>query len=471
MNKKFVRPILIIGCLLNLLFVSGIFADDTSSSKLIFSPFAGGYLFEGQQVMGGNALYGLNLGYQFSNYWGFRLGGGYGEFQHAYLDQKTFTDTLDDIDAMIGYMDLMLILPISKYFEPYFLLGGGDLFLDLEENDQNHFPFVRYGAGLTIKFSNYFGIWGECSHHLVHEDQEIVDRIGDEYRNNALYAGGFSFYLGGGSDRSPVRQASAQKRFQTAMPKVPREDILYDIDGNPWDSDGDGVNEQKDRCAGTPSGVPVDANGCPFDKDKDGVFDYRDRCEKTDRYVTVDKYGCPKDSDSDGVYDMEDHCPDTPNEAIVDIKGCPMDSDADGVYDGKDQCPKTMHGMKVDSKGCPRLEKSITFTLNITFKSNSSEVDSKYFGELKKLASMMKQYPKTNVVIQAHTDNIGSKMANFKLSQKRADSVRHFLIDYFNIDPYRVEAVGFGEEKPIADNNTKAGRKKNRRAVAILSNK
>jgi OOP family OmpA-OmpF porin len=468
MNNQFVRPIAIIGCMISLFFASYAYADD---AKIMFSPFAGGYLFEGQQVMGGNSVYGLNLGYQFSKHWAARVGGAYGEFQHAYLNAQSYSDNLEDVDATIGYLDLMFIYPVFKNVEPYFLLGGGDLYLDLQDNDQNHFPFLKYGAGLTIKLNDYLGIWGEFSHNLVHEDQEIIDQSGDEYRNNALYVGGISLYLGGGSDKSGYRQKSAQKRYQTAMPNVPRDDILYDIDGNPWDSDGDGVNEQNDRCAGTPSGVPVDALGCPFDKDKDGVFDYKDHCKNTERYVTVDKYGCPKDSDGDGVYDMEDHCADTPNEAIVDIKGCPMDSDKDGVYDGMDQCPKTMKGMQVDPKGCPRLEKSITFSLNISFKSNSSEVDSQYFGELKKLAAMMKKYPKTRVVIQAHTDNIGSRMANLKLSQRRADSVRHFLIDYFHIDPYRIEAVGFGEEKPIADNRTKSGRQKNRRAVAILSNK
>jgi len=470
MKNRF-AGLIIIGFIIGFVFISHTYADDTASSKIVFSPFAGGYLFEGQQVMGGNALYGMNLGYQFSKNWAARIGGAYGEFQHAYLDNKYYAEHIEDVDVMIGYLDLMFIYPIFNNVEPYFLLGAGDLNLDLQDIDQKHFPFIKYGAGLTIKVNDYLGVWGEFSHNLVHEDQEIVNQPGDEYRNNALYVGGISFYLGEGSNFSQNHQARTQKKYQTAIPNVPRDDILYDIDGNPWDSDGDGVNEQNDRCAGTPSGVPVDTLGCPFDKDKDGVFDYRDHCKNTARYVTVNKFGCPKDSDSDGVYDMEDNCPDTPNEAIVDIKGCPKDADADGIYDGVDQCPQTMQGLPVDDKGCPRLEQSITFSLNIIFKSNSSKVDSQYFGELKKLSAMMKKYPKTRVVIEAHTDNIGSRMANLKLSQRRADSVRHFLIDYFHIDPYRIEAVGFGEEKPIADNNTKAGRQKNRRAVAILSNK
>jgi OOP family OmpA-OmpF porin len=452
--------------LLFLVITSWSYASDQPSTFVI-SPYAGGYLFEGQQVFGGDPVYGLNMGYELSNFWATRLGGAYGQFKHAYLDTHHFTENIEDIDAVIGYADIIFKYPLSKWLEPYLFLGAGDLYLDLEISDQNHFPFIKYGAGLSLKFNSRFGLWGEFAHNLVYEDQEVVGQSGDEFRNNAIYSGGFSLYLG--KLYSQKSKISDQKTYQT--PQAPREDILYDINGNPWDSDGDGVNEQQDHCSGTPAGIKVNANGCPFDQDKDGVFDYLDHCPETVRYVTVDKHGCPKDSDSDGVYDMTDHCPDTPSQAIVGINGCPIDEDGDGVYDGIDHCPKTAKGLRVDQKGCPKLEKTITFSLNIIFKPNAFDVDSKYFGEFKHLAKLMKQYPKTRVTIEAHTDSSGDRMVNLKLSQRRADSVRHYLIDHFKIDPFRIEAVGFGEEKPLYDNRTKEGRAKNRRAVAILSNK
>jgi len=465
--KKYITYPLFFGYIFQIFLISHVFGSD--NQKLVISPFAGGYLFEGQQVFGGNTIYGLNLGYQFSKNWAVRLGGATGEFQHAYLDDQSFVENIDDFDVKLGYLDLMFHIPIFNRFTPYLFLGGGDLFLDLENKDQNHFPFLKYGAGTKIQLTNTISLWGECAHKIVQEDQEIVDRSGTEYRNNLMYVGGLSFSFGNRPRR--VRQpAEQQKSYQKSIAKIPRKDILYDINGNPWDSDGDGVNEQKDLCAATPKGVPVGPNGCPFDEDNDGVFDYEDQCKNTDRYVTVDKYGCPKDSDGDGVYDMEDQCQDTPKTAVVDLKGCPVDNDKDGVYDGMDQCPETEPGMQVDEKGCPQLTESVTFSLNITFKSNSAEVDPQYFEELKKLADTMNKYPKSRVVIEAHTDNTGSNMANLKLSQKRANSVRSFVINYFDIEPYRIEAVGFGEEKPIADNRTPSGRRQNRRAIAILSN-
>ena len=467
--KKFYFNLLIIGFIACIVPFSWCFASDNQSQKFVISPFAGGYLFEGNQTFGGDPIFGLNLGYNFSEHWGVRLGGAHGQLQHAFLDPNSFIENVEDIDGTIGYADLKFSYPILNRFSPYFLIGAGALFLDLEQMDKKNFPFLKYGAGLSINLFEHFSLWGEFSHCLVYEDLEINGKSEKEYRNNAMYVGGFSVLLGKSTARSD-KKISGQKDYYAAEQNAPRDDILYDVNVKPWDSDGDGVNEQHDQCSGTPSGIKVDSNGCPLDQDEDGVFDYLDHCQQTGKYVKVDKYGCPKDSDSDGVYDMDDHCPDTPNQAIVDTKGCPMDPDNDGIYEGLDQCPDTKKGMKVDEKGCPILKKSLTVSLNITFQANSFEVNSKYFGELKKIANLMEQYPKSRLVIEAHTDSSGGRMANLKLSQKRADSVRHYLIDHFKLNPYRIEAVGFGEEKPIADNKTKMGRQKNRRAVAILSN-
>lgn len=119
------------------------------------------------------------------------------------------------------------------------------------------------------------------------------------------------------------------------------------------DSDGDGVNDSKDRCPRTPSGVEVDDFGCPIDSDGDGVPDYLDQCPDTPKYTKVDRKGCPLDSDGDGVTDHIDQCPDTPRGVQVDAYGCPRDSDGDGVPDYQDNCPDTPAGQVVDDFGCP----------------------------------------------------------------------------------------------------------------------
>jgi opacity protein-like surface antigen len=81
----------------------------------------------------------------------------------------------------------------------------------------------------------------------------------------------------------------------------------------------------------------------------------------------------------------------------------------------------------------------------------------------------MASYPETKVVIEGHTDSVGSAAYNQKLSQKRADSVRDYLIQNFNISPDRLTAKGYGEESPVTTNETEEGRRKNRRIQAVIT--
>ena len=122
--------------------------------------------------------------------------------------------------------------------------------------------------------------------------------------------------------------------------------------GCPLDSDGDGVPNGIDRCPNTPVGATVDPTGCTRDSDGDNIPDGIDKCPDTPAGVLVDATGCPKDSDGDGIPDGLDRCSDTPKGATVDALGCPGDEDADGVLDGLDRCPRTPIGAPVDANGC-----------------------------------------------------------------------------------------------------------------------
>lgn len=112
------------------------------------------------------------------------------------------------------------------------------------------------------------------------------------------------------------------------------------------------------------------------------------------------------------------------------------------------------------AQACPPM------VLNVQFDTNKSIVKPKYHGELKKLADFLKEFPKATGVVEGHTDSAGNTAANMKLSQRRADSVRNYLIQKFGIAPERISAKGFGPTKPVADNKTSAGKQKNRRIEA-----
>ena len=119
------------------------------------------------------------------------------------------------------------------------------------------------------------------------------------------------------------------------------------------DSDGDGILNNRDRCANTPSGAQVDGRGCPSDDDNDGVPNGVDRCTTTAVGATVDSSGCTRDSDGDNIADGLDRCPDTQSGVLVDPTGCGRDSDGDAIADGLDRCSDTPKGATVDALGCP----------------------------------------------------------------------------------------------------------------------
>ena len=79
---------------------------------------------------------------------------------------------------------------------------------------------------------------------------------------------------------------------------------------------------------------------------------------------------------------------------------------------------------------------------------------------------MLRQYQDLGLRIEGHTDNTGDDASNKTLSQSRAEAVRDYLVEQ-GIDASRLEAVGLGEEQPVADNNTEEGRAQNRRVELV----
>jgi len=243
------------------------------------------------------------------------------------------------------------------------------------------------------------------------------------------------------------------------------------IDGCP-DSDGDGVIDNLDKCPNTPKGVKVDENGCPIDSDGDGVADYLDKCPNTPKGVKVDANGCPIDSDGDGVADYLDKCPDTPAAARgkIDANGCPLDTDGDGIPDYLDKCP-TIPGVAANN-GCPEVKaaakQAFQKALNgIQFETGKSTIKKTSNPVLDEVAKVLKENPDYNIDIKGHTDNVGDAQKNLTLSIDRAEAVKNYLVKK-GIAESRMKIEGFGDTKPVADNNTAAGRTQNRRVEFVV---
>ncbi|MFN3712772.1 MAG: OmpA family protein [Alcanivoracaceae bacterium] len=113
-------------------------------------------------------------------------------------------------------------------------------------------------------------------------------------------------------------------------------------------------------------------------------------------------------------------------------------------------------------------ERGIVITLgDVLFDSGSATLRSGADDNLSKLVSFLTQYPDRRVLIEGHTDNVGSEAANRKLSQQRAESVRQRLVNE-GIESGRMSVLGKGMNNPVANNNTDAGRQQNRRVEIII---
>ncbi|KAF0191967.1 MAG: OmpA/MotB domain-containing protein [Gammaproteobacteria bacterium] len=104
---------------------------------------------------------------------------------------------------------------------------------------------------------------------------------------------------------------------------------------------------------------------------------------------------------------------------------------------------------------------------NITFASNSADLNSEFFQVLDSVALVLNKYEKTLIEIAGHTDSTGSDDLNQRLSEQRANSVASYLRSH-KVVPDRIAAFGLGKKHPVADNATTAGRAQNRRVELTL---
>ncbi len=112
----------------------------------------------------------------------------------------------------------------------------------------------------------------------------------------------------------------------------------------------------------------------------------------------------------------------------------------------------------------------ITFDSGILFPTNSAQLQPAAQTEISQLAETLKKYPDTNIVIEGHTDNTGSREINQPLSERRAQAVADYAAS-LGVDRSRITTQGYAFDQPIADNTTEAGRQKNRRVeIAIFAN-
>jgi outer membrane protein OmpA-like peptidoglycan-associated protein len=405
----------------------------------------------GSTSLGSEFRYGVAMGYAFSPIFRAMVEG----FGSTKFSDKNGTNSLE-IDPSVR------VRTMQSKFE--FTVGGG--------------AGVIQGVGVP-KFRGFLGLMyihelGDQDNDGVTDDKDQCPTIPEDIDN----------FQDDDGCPDPDNDMDTMPDEHDACPNQPETINQYkDEDGCPDevpDADKDAIPDADDKCPndGGPNVVRVKQSkyyGCP-DSDKDGVPDLVDKCpaepEDTDGYEDED--GCPDpDNDGDGVLDNEDQCVEIPGSK--DNHGCPEeDKDKDGIPDRLDKCPtqpENFNGYQ-DDDGCPdnrptlveQKADKLEIKGSIEFATDSDKiVGAKSFSILDAVASLMTHNLRIQQIeVGGHTDDKGDKARNLELSKKRAEACKTYL-EGKGIKPERLTAVGYGQDKPVADNKSAAGRQKNRR--------
>lgn len=317
-------------------------------------------------------------------------------------------------------------------------------------------PYVTGGIGVT-KFKGYYSGYMPLGLGLqfnLFDDAFVM--LNSQYRVPVTSLGEYHLFYSLGF------LGTIGKKKEVAPPPPPPPPPPA-----PADMDKDGVVDSIDACPTVPG--PASLNGCP-DSDGDGILDKDDACPNK---AGIAKYkGCPiPDTDGDGINDEEDKCPTVAG--LARYQGCPIpDTDGDGINDEEDKCP-TVAGI-AENFGCPKIDEAIIQKIeyaakNVYFASGKFTLLSKSFKPLNDVAKIMNDNPDLKLDISGHTDNTGDAAKNQTLSENRAKSVLDYLVKK-GVDASRITSAGYGQDQPIADNNTAAGRAKNRRVEIKVRN-
>ncbi len=431
-------------------------------------------------------------------------------------NNQLWRDNFYDADFFLRYkLYNGYLLGKKAFIAPYLKAGAG---ANWYAGGDSTGVFVPLGAGLGIRLNP--------SAYLTVESMYKMGLSGSEtYLHHSI---GLNINLGTAGKDLKLRKAKIKDKDGDGVPDL--TDRCPKIKGDPLtggcpDADNDGVLDSVDKCPNTKGYANL--GGC-LDKDNDGLSDIDDNCP--DSFGPEDNNGCPTggseptatDSDGDNIPDELDKCPN--EKGLFTAGGCP-DADGDGIENSKDACPENYgkvayNGCPYDAVGMERLskgydptkepsttpliiskpkpEKSSTgmglsvssvgrddltttdfdycayfdefrneFSEGINFSTSSANLNFTSKKVLNRLAKFMQKCGTRSVIINAHTDNVGTPEANQKLSERRAEAVKNFLVRK-GVDAGLLQTAGYGSTQPVAPNDSPADRAKNRRVELVI---
>jgi len=179
------------------------------------------------------------------------------------------------------------------------------------------------------------------------------------------------------------------------------------------------------------------------------------------------------DTDKDGIPDEEDSCPEVMG--LIQFGGCPPVAEEESQQPFGEAVPEV--SLEAVERAAPQqIELAqedaafLDFAMqNVYFETSSNELKPESYPVLDRIAELMEKYPDAHLNIAGHTDDTGDDKDNLVLSIKRAFQVKYYLVNEKGVRLSRIESDGFGEQEPIADNETENGRSQNRRVEFELT--
>src|SRR3972149_4854007 len=367
-------------------------------------------------------------------------GAGYGSYTGVDFNNSEYkTDIIP--------LDLRFILsPFNiKTINPYGYAGIGILRYKVKTFPKSESPnktdlkdagwstFAPVGCGFEINLSDNLNLDLSGGYTFTFTDNLNYYNNKDAYSgistvNDGYYQAALGFTFIGGSGNTDKDMDGLIKKIEKEIGTDPE---------NP-DTDGDGLKdgEEVNNYKSNPLNADTDGEGL---NDGDEVNKY-----KTDPLKT--------DTDVDGLYDGEE---------VMKHKTDPLKKDTDGG--SVDDLTEIIRGTNPVDPNDDVVKIGVPIILEgVTFETNKAAITPESSQILRSALKTLTTYPEIQVQVSGCTDNVGSKNANVRLSEIRAEAIREWLIER-GIDPVRIVAKGYGPDVPIAPNDSPENKRKNRR--------
>lgn len=391
---------------------AGVALAENRAETFILSPYAGGYTYQGKQDIKTGPVYGVRLGYNFTENWAFE-----GILDYANADLKNSSGTAEKL--RYGGDVVYSFLP-KKSLVPYLAAGFGGMDLKVAGADSGTRWVANYGGGVKWFFHDDVALRADV--------RGLNYSVGEVF-TNVQYTLGLHIAIGAAKPAPqpaavPVEAAAPKAAPVVVVPPAP----TASLSANPGSIEkGKSVtlswsSQNATGCEIQPGVGPVAAQGT------------REIAPASDVSYTL---VCKGEGGS------------ASSAAAVAVTQPPM--------------------IEATTKKASAVAAGASLALKIQFDTGKSVIKKEYYDELKEVGEGLNEQKNLKAVIEGHTDSVGSNASNMALSQRRAKAVRDYIVKTYKVDAKRLTAKGYGETKPIADNKTAEGRAQNRRIEATFS--